>query len=451
MRHSTRIFFVVLTGLTLLLSTATRPLADDGQQKDTTYKDLQTFADVLMLLQQHYVDPIDTRKVINGAINGMLSSLDPHSSYLEPDQFKELQEETKGHFSGIGMEITIKDSILTVVSPIEGTPAFRHGIKAGDQIIGIDGESTKNMTLMQAVQKLRGKKGSKVTVTIYHPANQSIRELTLARDIIPIHPVSSMDLAPGLFYVRIASFQNATTAEVRKALHNAGKEGQLKGLVLDLRNNPGGLLDQAVKVSDIFLDSGVIVSTRGRDGEQDTVFRAHRNSESMRFPMVVLVNGGSASASEIVAGALKDHRRAIICGTVTFGKGSVQTIIPMASGAGIRLTTARYYTPSGASIQETGITPDVVVPYIEPMPEKQDRVEPWEIREKDLPGHFTNHSQAKEQQGTKQEKYSKARERLKKDNQLRAAYIILKSLNIAAGNGKQADQTPPQQPASTVL
>ena len=448
MRQHTKILFVLLVGIGLLLPAKPQALADEKQEQDT-YRNLETFADVLTLLQQHYVDPIDTNKVIIGAINGMLSSLDPHSSYMAPDEFKELQEETKGSFSGIGIEITIKDSILTVVSPIEGTPAYKQGIRAGDQIIGINGESTKNMTLMQAVKKLRGKKGSTVTITIYHPADQSIRELTLARDIIPIHPVRSMDLAPGLFYVRIATFQTATTSEVRKALHKASKKGQLRGLVLDLRNNPGGLLDQAVKVSDIFLDSGVIVSTRGRDGEQDMVFRAHRNGQPSSFPMVVLVNGGSASASEIVAGALKDHRRAIICGTVTFGKGSVQTIIPMADGAGIRLTTARYYTPSGASIQETGITPDVVVPYIEPATEKKDTARTWEIREKDLPGHFRNNGQDSKQNQKKEEKYSKARERLNKDNQLRAAYIILKSLNIAAGNDKHTETT--TQSTGTVL
>ena len=440
MKRTTPSIVALLIALSVLSWPALLP-AGDRQEQDT-YRDLETFADVLTLLQQHYVDPISTDKVIIGAINGMLSSLDPHSSYMAPDDFKELQEETKGSFSGIGIEITIKDAILTVVSPIEGTPAFKAGIRAGDQIIGIGGASTKNMTLMQAVKKLRGKKGSKVTITVYHPADQSFRDLTLARDIIPLHSVKSMNLAPDLLYVRISNFQAATTAEVRKALHRAHKQGRLRGLVLDLRDNPGGLLDQAVKVSDIFLDAGVIVSTRGRDKEQDMIFKAHKNSQAMRFPMVVLVNGGSASASEIVAGALKDHGRAIICGTVTFGKGSVQTIIPMADGAGIRLTTARYYTPSGASIQETGIQPDVVVPFVEPSPQKKNKARTWEIREKDLPGHFRNNEKAGKARAKEKDTYSKAREKLKKDNQLRAAFIILKSLDIAA---RREDEPPQNQ------
>lgn len=409
--------------------------AKTPNERQQTYKDLETFANVLTLLQQHYVDKVNTDEVITGAINGMLTSLDPHSSYMQADDFKELQVETRGRFSGIGIEITIRDSILTVVSPIEGTPAFQQGVRAGDQIIRINDESTKNMSLMKAVKKLRGKKGTKVTLTIHHPDQQTLHDLILVRDIIPLHSVKSMRLAPGLLYLRITNFQTTTTHDVRSILNKAVQKEPLQGIVLDLRNNPGGLLDQAVKVSDIFLDKGIIVSTRGRNPDQDMVFEAHMGNGSFHVPMVVLVNGGSASASEIVAGALKDHHRAIIVGTVTFGKGSVQTIIPMPDGAGIRLTTARYYTPNGGSIQETGITPDMVVPFQEPAPDNKHKISSWEIREKDLPGHLRNNGNAngkqlKDNNRSAQER-QKVAQRLTLDNQLRTALIILKSLNIA--------------------
>ena len=420
----------------LLFSAATRPLVAKTAPEDQTYRDLETFANVLTLLQQHYVDRIDTHAVIIGAINGMLTALDPHSSYMSADEFKELQEETKGSFSGIGIEITIRDSILTAVSPIEGTPAFKAGIRSGDQIIRINGETTKGMTLMQAVKKLRGKKGTRVDLTIHRPATREIKEISLVRDVIPLHSVKAMLLEPGMLYARITNFQTTTTRDLRTELDRALKKGALHGLILDLRDNPGGLLDQAVKVADIFLDSGIIVSTRGRDQEQDMVFRAHRTSGRFNFPMVVLVNNGSASASEIVAGALQDHRRAIILGTETFGKGSVQTIIPMPNGAGIRLTTARYYTPSGDSIQETGIRPDVVVEYREPATEKKTPEPAWNIREKDLPHHLPNDGKKKKPADTSAAEQKKVRELLARDNQLRTGLIVLKSLNIACDLNK---------------
>lgn len=415
---------------------------EDSNERQQTYQDLETFANVLTLLQQHYVDKIDTNEVMIGAINGMLTSLDPHSSYMQPDDFKDLQEETKGSFNGIGIEITVRDGILTAVSPIEGTPAFEQGIKAGDQIVGIDGESTKDMTLMDAVKKLRGKKGTKVTITIHRPGWKELKDFTLVRDIIPLHSVKSMDIEKGIFYIRITNFQETTARDVQVALNRTTKKGTLRGLVLDLRDNPGGLLDQAVRVSDIFLDDGVIVSTRGRDPEQDMVFEAHADKEKYSFPMVVLVNAGSASASEIVAGALQDHGRAIIIGTETFGKGSVQTIIPMPNGAGIRLTTARYYTPSGESIQETGIMPDVTVPFQEPPEKTEERPSFWNIREKDLPRHFTNGGKEepvedKNEKDTEEQK--EVRQRLAQDNQLRTAVIILKSLNIAGQTTKEEE------------
>ncbi len=410
--------------------------AEENNQHREIYRELETFANVLSLLQQHYVDEINPDEVIRGAINGMLTSLDPHSSYLQAEYFKELQEETRGSFSGIGIEVTIRDGILTAVSSIEGTPAARQGIRAGDQIIRINGESTKGMTLMEMVKRLRGEKGSEVTLTIHRPGEREVKTFTLIRDVIPLNSVRSMFLEDGMLYIRITNFQVTTTRDVRKELNNALKKGTIKGLVLDLRNNPGGLLDQAVKVSDIFLDHGVIVSTRGRHSEQDMIFEAHPEENRFPFPVVVLVNSGSASASEIVAGALQDHERAIIIGTETFGKGSVQTIIPMPDGAGIRLTTARYYTPSGDSIQETGISPDVIVPFEKPAFRETEAKNNRDIREKDLPRHLSNNKKGKDESGRDNNKDNdkmgqEVQERLSKDNQLRTALIILKSINIA--------------------
>jgi len=273
---------------------------DNEQQETDTYRNLETFANILNLLQQHYVDEIKSNDVIIGAINGMLVSLDPHSSYMSSEDFKELQEETKGSFSGIGIEITIRDGVLTVVSPIEGTPAYRQGLQAGDQIIRINGQLTKNMTLMNAVKLLRGDRGDEVTISVHRKGLQGLQDIVLVRDVIPVHSVKFMELEPGLLYIRITNFQSTTTRDFRKALQKAEKKHQVNGLILDLRNNPGGLLDQAVKVSDIFIDNGIIVSTRGRNPDEDMVFEAHRGTGRYVFPMIVLVNGGSASASEIV-------------------------------------------------------------------------------------------------------------------------------------------------------
>jgi carboxyl-terminal processing protease len=424
--------------LLICFSTASSA-AEDNSQRDETYKNLEVFSNVLTLLQEHYVDAIDPEEVITGAINGMLSSLDPHSSYLEPDDFKELQEDTQGSFSGIGIEITIRDGILTVVSPIEGTPAYHAGIEAGDQIIRIEDELTKNMTIMDAVKRMRGKKGTKITISVFRKGWQELKDFTLVRAEIPVHSVKSMELEPGLLYVRISNFQSNTTRDFRDALNNSGEETPVEGLILDLRNNPGGLLDQAVKVTDIFLEKGVIVSTRGRNKEQDMVFEAQADDWQYHFPLIVLVNGGSASASEIVAGALQDHKKAIVLGTETFGKGSVQTIVPMSGGAGLRLTTARYYTPSGDSIQATGIQPDITVEFIPPAPDMSKQKNDHQlIREKDLPRHIKNDAHAPgekveaEEEGRKDTgKFSEATERLQKDNQLRTALFILKSLRIA--------------------
>jgi len=413
--------------------------ADENTIREETYKNLEVFSNVLMLLQEHYVDTIDPHDVISGAINGMLTSLDPHSAYMVPEDFKELQEETHGSFSGIGIEITINDGLLTVVSPIEDTPAYVAGLKAGDQIIKIEDEPTKNMTLMDAVKMLRGKKGTSVTISIYRTGWQELKDFTLVRDEIPLNSVKSSELTPDLFYIRISNFQANTTRDLQDALHEQEKKGPISGLILDLRNNPGGLLDQSVKVADVFLDSGVVVSTRGRNKEQDMIFEAYMDEDNYTFPMIVLVNGGSASASEIVAGALQDHKRAIVLGTVTFGKGSVQTIIPMPDGAGLRLTTAKYYTPSGDSIQATGIKPDIIVPFIPSNGDKDSAQNGHaQLREKDLPNHFENDKKSAKktkdniEESEKDKKQAEIEKRLQNDNQLRTALYILKGLGIAS-------------------
>jgi carboxyl-terminal processing protease len=436
--------------LTFFLLSAPSVRAEETDLREETYTNLEVFANVLMLLQQHYVDPINPQEVINGAINGMLTSLDPHSAYMTPEDFKELQEETHGSFSGIGIEITVKDGFLTVVSPIEDTPAYRAGLMAGDQIIAIDEELTKQMTLPEAVKKLRGKKGSSVTITIHRAGWQGTKEFAIVRDEIPLHSVKFMELQPHLFYVRIANFQANTTRDLIDALHMQQKKGAINGLLLDLRNNPGGLLDQAVQVADVFLDSGVIVSTKGRDPEQDLLFEASADDEQFRFPMIVLVNGGSASASEIVAGALQDNGRAIILGTETFGKGSVQTIVPMPDGAGLRLTTAKYYTPSGDSIQATGIKPDINVAFTPPQTvaaQEQSGAKP--LREQDLPNHFENEAQKDGKKtgaegGFAKGELTEAEERLQNDNQLRTALYIMNGLQIASQSKEKKPQ--PRKP-----
>ena len=404
-----------------------------------TYKNLEIFADVLSIIQKNYVEEIDTQQVIEGAIRGMLTTLDPHSSYMKPDDFKELQVETSGSFTGIGIEITMKDNILTVVSPIEGTPAFKQGLQAGDKIVKIGSESTNDMSLMQAVKRLRGPKGSEVTISIHREGWTQLKEITIIRDVIPLHSIRSRMLEPGYGYARISSFQSKTAKDLKEALDKLTKDAKLDGLILDLRNNPGGLLDQAVQVTDLFINEGVIVSTEGRIKEQNMIFEAHADKNNRYdFPMVVLVNEGSASASEIVAGALKDHKRALILGAQTFGKGSVQTIIPMADGAGLRLTTARYFTPNGTSIQATGITPDILVATV--LPDENDKEDdssqkkPKFLREKDLKHHIENgngeESDKNEEKKDNKESKKEIDETLQKDQALNTALMLLKGVNV---------------------
>ncbi|WP_240910075.1 S41 family peptidase [Desulfopila sp. IMCC35008] len=418
----------ILVFLFTLLSSF-QAVADISQkEREKTYSQLEVFANVLSILQDNYVEEIDTNDIIDGAIKGLLYTLDPHSAYLEPEGFNELQEETQGQFSGIGIEITIKDGILTIISPIEGTPAADADLRAHDIIVEIDGQKTKEMGAMEAIKKLRGPKGSEVSISVHRDGWPEPKNFNLVRDIIPLQSVKSFFIAPSLAYTRVTNFQSRTTSDYKKELRNLQKIGQIKGLILDLRNNPGGLLSQAVSLSDTFLNEGLIVSTRGRTEEQNMSFRAHMGEEAASVPLIVLVNEGSASASEIVAGALQAHKRAIIVGTQTFGKGSVQTIIPLPSGAGLRVTTARYYTPDGKSIQALGITPDVEVPYVAYQEAKTDDTKSGRIREADLPNHIEGNDE-KDQASTLTQT-EEIKQRLREDNQLRTALNILKSLNL---------------------
>ena len=325
-----------------------------------TYEELRTFSEVLTPSAKHYVDDTKVKDLVQGAIRGMLSTLDPHSAYMTPDMYKEMQVETRGEFGGVGIQIGVKDNRLAVIAPIEGTPAHRAGIKAGDFITKVNDETTKDLTLMDAVQKMRGPKGTKVNLTIQRDGTTDPLAFSLVRDTIKIESVKFKVIDNTIGYVRLTQFQEATGRDLGRALKQF-KEQKLQGTVLDLRNNPGGLLTAAVDVSEQFVGNGkLIVYTKGREGKKDEWFS--KTKETLEdFPMIILVNEGSASASEIVAGALQDWGRAVIVGTTSFGKGSVQTILPLGDGSGLRLTTAKYYTPKGRSIQSTGITPDIVV------------------------------------------------------------------------------------------
>jgi carboxyl-terminal processing protease len=347
---------------TVTLFTAAPVLCETAAKagnKSPDYKELRLFRQVMGIVQKNYVKEVSDKELIQGAINGMLQSLDPHSSFLTEEMFKELQVETKGEFGGLGIEITLEGGVLTIVSPIEDTPAFKAGLQPGDKIIKINGESTKNITLLKAVKMMRGREGTKVTITVMREGWRKFKDFSLTRAVIHVHSVKKDQIEPGYGYIRIVNFQESTDADLIKAISEMGEDERLKGLILDLRNNPGGLLDQAVKVSQLFVDKGLIVYTDGRAKDQRMEFKANTSGKHYKFKMAVLINEGSASASEIVAGALQDHERALVLGAKSFGKASVQTIIPMENGSGLRLTTAYYYTPKGRHIQKTGIHPDV--------------------------------------------------------------------------------------------
>jgi carboxyl-terminal processing protease len=348
------------------------------------FPELQKFSDCLDIIQKYYVEEVDPGKLIDGAIKGMTSVLDPHSAYLTKEDYKEMQITTTGSFGGLGIEVGIRDGVLTVITPIEGTPAFKAGVRPGDRIIKIDNSPTSDMTIEEAIKILRGPKGTKVILTIQREAGEKPMDFTITRAIIHIESVISQMIEPGYGYIKIRNFQVDTSEAVRKAMQ---KMGTVKGLILDLRYNPGGLLDQAITVSDLFLSEGKIVYTDGRRPEDRTEYVAHtKEGTFVGFPMVVLINGGTASAAEIVSGALQDNKRAVIVGVRSFGKASVQTIRPLSDGSALKLTIARYYTPSGRSIQAKGIEPDVVVE--QKITVKEETQAQAFIREKDLKAHL---------------------------------------------------------------
>ena len=428
---------ISLTVIIVLLSLSIAAILQTRQnvQRRGDLEYLQLFKEVITIVKHSYVEEVDSKKLMQSAVKGMLASLDPHSEFMAADSFKEMQVHISGSFGGLGIEINIVDGKLTVVSPIDDTPAFKAGIKPGDHIWKIDGHVTKDMTITDAVNRMRGEKGTQVTLTILRNGATNPLAVTMVRDIIKTKSLKAKTLEPGYGYIGISAFQERTGEDFANALQKLRAEngGNMQGLVLDLRYNPGGLVDQAFRVADRFigegLSNGLIVYTEGREPAAKKSWTAYVGEKEPHYPIVVLINGGSASASEIVAGALQDHKRAIIMGTQSFGKGSVQTILPLRGGDGLKLTTARYYTPNGRSIQAKGITPDIIVSATRPKdPEpKPDKA----LREKDLDNHF----EVKGKEPLKEPKkeklpVSRQDEAVKNDYQLSRAIDLLKGVSL---------------------
>lgn len=425
-------FLVVLSG-GLFLSFVRVSSAEEGNP----YEELQQLTDVMAIIRHNYVDEVPMKTLVDGAIRGILSSLDPHSSFLPPDEYKEMQSDMSGEFIGLGLDVSIQNEELVVIAPLEGSPAEKAGITAGDRVIKINDRNTQDIeNVMGALRLLRGKKGTRVMLTIMRDGFDNPKEFTLQRDVIKIISVRSRILESDFGYLRIAQFQATTAAEVATELDRLHQESPagLNGLILDLRNNSGGLLDQAVNVANFFLDKGLIVYTEGRDPESQLQFSAQQRGTEPSYPLIVLINGGSASAAEIVAGALKDHGRALLLGTKSFGKGSVQTILPLRNDYGLRLTTARYFTPLGTSIQAIGITPNIVVP----ARYKKDlfMAQGENFSEKDLPHHIAaegSFEPPRKSMPSKKERISE------EDNQLQYALDILKGGQILQSVNKGQD------------
>ncbi|MBS1985621.1 MAG: S41 family peptidase [Bdellovibrionales bacterium] len=398
MVRTTRIRLAIFTGVCLSLGMLIGCLFEKPSAKadKVAYRELEKFSKVLQYIESDFVEERKTKDLVEGAIRGMMQTLDPHSAYMNAEVFKEMKVETSGKFGGLGIEVSVKGGVLTIVSPIDDTPAYKAGVKAGDRIVRIDGKSTKNMTLPEAITMMRGKTGSKISITVVRQGVDAPIEFKLTRESIRMQSVRSVRLNNNIGYVRISSFMERTSEELAKALDKLSEKGRLEGVILDLRANPGGLLDQAVKVVNLFVDEGPVVYTIGRDRAKKEAEFAQKGRMKTDAPLVVLVDGASASASEIVAGALQDYGRGVIAGQRTFGKGSVQTIIPMNDDAGLKLTIARYYTPSGRSIQARGIVPDVEIDEIDAKSLEEARLHSRHLREADLEGHFENDTQAAE-------------------------------------------------------
>lgn len=409
---------------------------------NSKYDDIALFGRVINFIEKQYVDKVKTRDLVHGAIKGMLETLDPHSNFMPPDIYTQLKTDTAGKFGGLGIEVWVnKDGILTVVTPMEGTPAWKAGIKPGDRIMRIDGTSTKGMSIVEATSKIRGAVGTEVKFSIAREGAPKQLEFKMKRVTIDVKSVKLEMLTGGYGYIKLNHFQEKSSAEVKAAIAKLESDGKLTGLVLDMRNNPGGLLDEAVEVVNLFVDSGVIVSTIGRDKEDKDVKHARSGVARLDFPMVVLVNGSSASAAEIVAGALKDHKRALIAGQRTFGKGSVQTVIPLAEDVGLKLTIARYYTPSGVSIQAKGIEPDIVLDDLDPEAVKKLRKKVRNVSEADLKNHIEaaaeREKNAKDDKDDEDEKNASASKDApprvldpKDDYQVQQALNYLKTMNF---------------------
>lgn len=436
MRKKITIYFGIILAVLSMTTLAISQI--DRNTKDDLYAQIELYSYVLTTIQADYVEEQKPKDLIYGSLKGMLATLDPHSQFLDPDEYKELKTETQGKFGGLGIEISIKDGLLTIITPIEDTPAWEAGIKAGDRIVKIEGELTKDITLGEAVKKLRGKVDTSVSITVLREKDFELKDFTIVRKVIHIQDVKHVQiLKDDIGYLRLTEFREDSAKAFHEGLEKLKKEGA-KSLILDLRNNPGGLLNVAIKITEEFLSDGeTIVSTKGRRITQNTISKSHNKDHVITWPIVVLINEGSASGSEILAGALKDNKKAIILGTTSFGKGSVQSVIPMPDGSGLRLTTSKYYTPSGISIHGTGITPDIIVEPIYPEDEEQKENE-WDRRKKKAEELFKTveeKSPTKEvKEKTEKEKIAaralEVRERLLEDNQVQRAMSVLKGIRV---------------------